>query len=82
MSKVFKFGGSVITDAFAVKKIAKIIENTDDLRFVVLSATYNTTNKLEDAYRKFLNKEDYHKVLDDLLLHHLKISRDLNTHHF
>lgn len=77
MSKVFKFGGSVITDAFAVKKIAKIIENTDDLRFVVLSATYNTTNKLEDAYRKFLNKEDYHKVLHDLLLHHLEISKDL-----
>lgn len=48
MSQVYKFGGSTIKSADALRSIANIVLNAKDLRVVVLSATYNSTNELEE----------------------------------
>lgn len=44
---VSKFGGSSVKDAEAMRRCAEIVENNGDIRVVILSATYNTTNELE-----------------------------------
>ena len=36
--KVAKFGGSSVADAIQIEKIKKIIENDDDIKYVVVSA--------------------------------------------
>lgn len=44
---VSKFGGSSVKDAEAMRRCVDIVENNPDIRVVILSATYNTTNELE-----------------------------------
>ena len=77
--EVFKFGGSVVTDATALKKIATIILGSPNAKYIVLSATFNTTNRLENIHKKFcIGDESYVKDLTLLLSDHLKIARDLS----
>ncbi len=79
MLEVFKFGGSVVTDATALKKIASIILGSPNAKYIVLSATFNTTNRLEDIHKKFYTgDESYIQDLTLLLSDHLKIARDLS----
>ena len=48
---VAKFGGSSVKDAAAILRCFKIVQDTPELRLVILSATYNTTNELEELAR-------------------------------
>jgi aspartate kinase len=45
--KVFKFGGSSVKDAAAMKKVSLILEKDPSCSVVIISATKNTTNELE-----------------------------------
>lgn len=47
MLKVFKFGGSSVKDAAAMKAVSEIVLRNNDCKIVVISATKNTTNELE-----------------------------------
>jgi aspartate kinase len=47
---VAKFGGSSVRDASAFKRCLEIIKKQDTIKLVILSATYNSTNELEEIY--------------------------------
>ena len=47
---VAKFGGSSVRDASAFKRCQEIIKKQDAIKIVILSATYNTTNELEEIF--------------------------------
>ncbi|MBI2521233.1 MAG: aspartate kinase [Bdellovibrio sp.] len=48
---VAKFGGSSVKDASAMERCGKIVTQNHWRKVVVISATYNTTNQLEEMYR-------------------------------
>ena len=50
--KVFKFGGSSVKDATAMKKVAAILEGDLSCSLVAISATQYTTNELETIGEK------------------------------
>lgn len=66
MRSVYKFGGSSIKCAATIKEIAQLIIKCPNDALVVLSATYNSTNELEEIYsssdkqqiQKFFNKHE------------------------
>ncbi|MGI4992322.1 aspartate kinase [Halobacteriovorax sp. GFR7] len=81
MRSVYKFGGSSIKSAAAIKQIADLILACPNDALVVLSATYNSTNELESIYfnedstslvEAFFEK---HKVIVD----ELELSVDLSS---
>lgn len=45
---VCKFGGSSVRDASAMRRCSRILEQNPDIKLVIISATYNTTNELEE----------------------------------
>jgi aspartate kinase len=76
---VSKFGGSSVADACAFKRCAKIINDSEDQHFVVVSATYDTTNQLEKLAQ--ISLDSIEKANDFLLIiikRHQGISIDLN----
>ena len=56
--RVFKFGGASVKDADAVVNVAEIIrQHMDTDLIIVVSAMGKTTNKLEDIFNAFVNKD-------------------------
>jgi len=49
---VAKFGGSSVKNAEAIKRCGKIVQDNGDIGVVIISATYNTTNELEEVFKK------------------------------
>jgi aspartate kinase len=70
--KVAKFGGSSVRDAQAMMRVMNVVKNRPDIKVVVISATYNTTNRLEqmaalasmdkgpEAFAQFLALHQFH----------------------
>lgn len=54
---VSKFGGSSVRDAEAMKRCAAIVENNSQIKVVIISATYQTTNHLEEIANLALKKD-------------------------
>ena len=54
---VLKFGGTSVGSAESIKKVAKIITETQGLKIVVLSAVSGTTNMLVEIIKKSKNNE-------------------------
>ncbi len=66
MRSVYKFGGSSIKSATTIKEIAELICHCPNDALVVLSATYNSTNELEEIYHSESHlQEDLIKVFFD-----------------
>jgi aspartate kinase len=80
MSIVSKFGGSSVKDSEAMLRCARIVAANKERKFIVISATQNTTNQLEEVVR--LSKLNLKSELDFLLLEienrHKKIALELN----
>lgn len=78
MTQVYKFGGSTIRSAEALRSIANIINSSQDLSVVVLSATHNTTNELEEiAAAAVRSIDDAQELIENLLDKHYKLTDDL-----
>lgn len=78
MSEVFKFGGSTIKSASALEQIAQIILNSKNLAYVIVSATFNTTNELEEIAKAALQSEcRANDLKNDLIEKHQKLIADL-----
>ena len=76
--KVLKFGGTSIGDANQIKKVVKLISNTNT-KIVVLSAFSGVTNSLSE-FIKQLNKKNWivsEEIIQDLEERHLSLSFDL-----
>src|SRR5690606_21861086 len=80
---VSKFGGSSVRDANAFIRSGNIIKETADLKLVVVSATYDTTNQLEKLASLILsNYEQAFSHLDDIVGRHLTIAKELGVYEF
>ncbi|WP_372653596.1 aspartate kinase [Halobacteriovorax sp.] len=77
--KIYKFGGSSVKDATAIKRVSNIILSQDRCGVVVVSATKNTTNELETiAKSSSLSEENLtSKLISTLFDRHREIARDL-----
>lgn len=78
---VSKFGGSSVKDAEAMRRCAEIVESNPDIRVVILSATYNTTNELE-RMAKLAEAQDIeaaHSLLQKVKEKHTGIARELGA---
>lgn len=77
---VSKFGGSSVRDASAFIRSGNIIKETTDLKLVVVSATYDTTNQLEKLASLILaNYEEAFTHLDNIVARHLGIAKELDV---
>ena len=73
--KVFKFGGASVNSADAVKNVAKILENNNAEKIlVVISAMGKTTNALEKLALAYFNKSsECNALLDAIKQYHFQI---------
>lgn len=78
--KVSKFGGSSMADAIAMRRSASII-NTHQTQFTVVSATYGTTNQLEELMASAQSEtfDSCQAVVTKIKEKHLNICNELNT---
>ncbi len=75
---VSKFGGSSVKDASAMVRCGKIVAQNCLRKVVVISATYNTTNQLEEMYRQArLDLNESKLLLDKNRDRHLRLAQDV-----
>ena len=76
--KVFKFGGASIRDATAIQKAAKIIEDQQQEKIlIVVSAMGKTTNALERVLLDFQAGKDFQTELHRIRSYHEEIMKKL-----
>ncbi len=81
MKTVAKFGGSSVRDADAIQNCCHIISSFRDITLVVVSATCNTTNQLEDiAALSVKSISEANLELDRLFKRHESIAQELSIH--
>ncbi len=78
---VSKFGGSSVSDAAAMFRCAEIVKKQFELKVVILSATYNTTNLLEEvgAFAAIGKKLKAQEILEAIKDQHFKIAEDIDA---
>ena len=74
--RVHKFGGSSLANSECFQKVYDIITKIDPVDFVVVSATYNTTNELIELTKQFNHKKT-DSLLNKLKDKHLQILKEL-----
>ncbi len=75
---VSKFGGSSVKDASAMERCGKIVAQNPLRKVVVISATYNTTNQLEEMYRLAqLDLHASHLVVEKNCERHIRLVQDV-----
>ncbi len=78
MLKVAKFGGSSVRDAKAIKRCARILTLDEDIKVVVVSATYNTSNELEQIASLASHAKGWEYALETLISRHRDLIHDLD----
>ncbi|MDI9311937.1 MAG: bifunctional aspartate kinase/homoserine dehydrogenase I [Limnohabitans sp.] len=77
--KVLKFGGTSVGSAQNIVKTIDIINNSKDKQVVVVSALGGITNKLVNAIRSALNKDNqFKKIVTEIHKIHLETIQKLN----
>jgi aspartate kinase len=81
MGIVAKFGGSSVRDSAAMKRCAEIVKNNPETQVVIISATYNTTNLLEELSKSAClgDSKQAYCCLEELQLKHLVIAENLGA---
>lgn len=74
---IAKFGGSSVKDAKAFLNCFQILEKNPQSSFVILSATFNTTNQLEELYQSVLVNKQVEELKNNLITKHEKIIAEL-----
>lgn len=76
--KVCKFGGSSVRDAEAMSRCSRILQKRPENRLVIISATYNTTNELEElAGISLKNILDAREFLSWIMDRHTTLAKEL-----
>lgn len=78
MLKVAKFGGSSVRDAKAIKRCARILTLDPEIQVVVISATFNTSNELEQIASLASRALGWEVALEQLISRHREIIHDLD----
>jgi aspartate kinase len=75
---VYKFGGASVKDADSIRKLKKIVQDSNDTLVVVVSAMGKTTSRLEKILKhSFLEDGSHLPLIQKLQDEHLSIVRDL-----
>ena len=76
---VAKFGGSSVKDAEAMLRCANIVDDNENIKIVVISATQNTTNQLEFIARAAQRSDEgtLTTLITELTLRHSTIAHEL-----
>jgi aspartate kinase len=76
--KVYKFGGGVLKDADAVKKLPELIQQADDRLLIVVSAFGKTTGAFESVLSSYYFSDGFRsKLLDKIEADHLVVIKEL-----
>lgn len=77
---VAKIGGSILRNPQGMIDALNVLEEYPQIKIVVVSATYNTTNELEEIAKSCLfgNEQSLDELLNNLLEKHLVYIRDLD----
>lgn len=78
MLKVAKFGGSSVKDGMAIKRCAQILTQDPDIRLVVVSATWNTSNELERIALLASQAKGWEQALEELVTKHRALIHELD----
>ena len=75
---VAKFGGSSVKNASAMIRCMGIIKNNPDINFVILSATFNTTNELEKIIESSSSSNrNTTELITSLKTKHINIAKEV-----
>lgn len=76
---VAKFGGSSVKDAASMLRVSGIVDSNPYIKIVVISATQNTTNHLENVAQAALKKDSalVDKLVDQLNTRHSEMAQEL-----
>ena len=78
MIKVYKFGGASVKDAYGVKNLIKVLNETgSENRLIVVSAMGKTTNALEVVVRDYLETTRIPSSLEEVKAYHRNIIEEL-----
>lgn len=76
--KVFKFGGASVKDAAGVRNIAELLQSVGyENTCVIVSAMGKTTNALEEVVKRYFEKDDFEKTINDVKQQHIALAKEL-----
>ncbi len=77
---VAKFGGSSVKNSDSIKRCAELVLRDSSVKICILSATYNTTNELEELAAKSIldDKTDALAILSRIKERHFELSYELS----
>lgn len=78
MVKVAKFGGSSVRDGAAMKRCARILTLDPEIKLVIISATWNTTNELERIAGLASRAGAWEQALEELITRHRALIHELD----
>ena len=71
--KVFKFGGGIIRDAAAIKKVHQILcDQQEENVIAVFSAMGKTTNAFENLVNKAFTNQNFESEFEEIKKNHFK----------
>ncbi|WP_334124227.1 aspartate kinase [Empedobacter brevis] len=76
--KVFKFGGASVKDAAGVRNVAELLQSVGyENTCVIVSAMGKTTNALEEVVKRYFEKDDFEKTINDVKEQHIALAKEL-----
>ncbi|MGU9939464.1 aspartate kinase [Empedobacter brevis] len=76
--KVFKFGGASVKDAAGVRNVAELLQSVGyENTCVIVSAMGKTTNALEEVVKRYFEKNDFEKTINDVKQQHIALAKEL-----
>lgn len=76
--KVFKFGGASVKDAAGVRNVASLLQSVGyENTCVIVSAMGKTTNALEEVVKRYFEKDDFEKTINDVKKQHIDLAEEL-----
>ncbi|MGV0756195.1 aspartate kinase [Empedobacter brevis] len=76
--KVFKFGGASVKDAAGVRNVAELLQSVGyENTCVIVSAMGKTTNALEEVVKRYFEKDDFEKTINDVKQQHIALAKEL-----
>ncbi len=76
--KVFKFGGASVKDAAGVRNVASLLQSVGyENTCIVVSAMGKTTNALEEVVKRYFEKQDFEKTINEVKEQHIALATEL-----
>lgn len=78
--KVFKFGGASVKDADGIRNVADLLQTVGyQNTCMIVSAMGKSTNALEEVVKRYFDKDDYSKTINEIEKQHIDVAKELFT---